>query len=114
VLPPGSCTRESGTHVLHACRPAASWSSKRPIFDFLYLVRHGAIAKAYYDWASFGHLYAEVASSPDHAERGVGVAPNADTQLLAQDGVYVLPRAIQTPQPEVVISGLPGQEVMRQ
>jgi hypothetical protein len=36
-------------------------------FDFLYLARHGAVSKAYYDWASFGHMYAEVASQSDHA-----------------------------------------------
>jgi AAA ATPase domain len=37
-------------------------------FDFLYLARHGAISKAYYDWASFGHQWAEVAVPADHAE----------------------------------------------
>ena len=36
-------------------------------FDFLYLARHGSISRAFYDWASFGHLYAEVASPTDHA-----------------------------------------------
>src|SRR5262249_3524990 len=34
-------------------------------FDFLYLARHGAISRAYYDWASFGHLYAEPADTRD-------------------------------------------------
>jgi hypothetical protein len=37
-------------------------------FDFLYLARHGAISRAYYDWASFGHLYAEIAAPADHEE----------------------------------------------
>src|SRR5262249_42111773 len=50
----------------------------------------------------------------DDARARVGGAPDADTELLAQDGVQVLPRAIQTPQPEVVIGGLPGREFMRQ
>src|SRR5215510_11954409 len=50
----------------------------------------------------------------DDARARVGVAPDTDTELLAQDGVQVLPRAIQTPQPEVVIGGLPGRELMRQ
>jgi hypothetical protein len=37
-------------------------------FDFLYLARHGLISKAYYDWASFGHLYAEVATPQDQSD----------------------------------------------
>jgi hypothetical protein len=37
-------------------------------FDFMYLMRHGAISRAYYDWASFGRLYAEVASQNDYAD----------------------------------------------
>ena len=37
-------------------------------FDFLYLVRHSAVSKPYYDWTSFGHAYAEGAAPPDYPE----------------------------------------------
>ena len=36
-------------------------------FDLLYLVRHSPLSRAYYDWTSFGHVYAEPASKDDHA-----------------------------------------------
>jgi AAA ATPase domain len=35
--------------------------------DFLYLARHRR-ARAYYDWETFGHMYAEVAAAVDHDE----------------------------------------------
>jgi hypothetical protein len=37
-------------------------------FDLLYLVRHSAVASAYYDWAALGRLSAEVALSSDHED----------------------------------------------
>jgi hypothetical protein len=67
-------------------------------FDFLYLARHGAISKAYYDWASFGHLYAEVAAPQDHADivslvrrhEGDASACIAEYWLRRQPGDFVV------------------------
>jgi len=63
-------------------------------FDFLYLARHRR-AKAYYDWASFGHLYAEVATQTDHAEI-VGLVRRHEGDESARIATYWLaqqPRA---------------------
>jgi hypothetical protein len=37
-------------------------------FDLMYLLRHSDVAAPFYDWASFGHLYAEQATADDYAE----------------------------------------------
>jgi len=63
--------------------------------------------------------YAADASRPyglavDNAGARVGIAADAGAELLAKCGVYVFPRAIQTPKPEIVIRGLPGRKLMRQ
>ena len=50
----------------------------------------------------------------DNASTRLRVAPDTHAELLAEDSVQVLPRAIQTPQPEVVIRGLPGWELVRE
>jgi hypothetical protein len=50
----------------------------------------------------------------DDASTRFRVASSTRAELLAEDSVQVLPRAIQTPQSEVVIGGLPGWELMRQ
>src|SRR5579864_1143094 len=42
------------------------------------------------------------------------VAANPYTELLTQDGVEMLPRAVHAPQTEIVIRGLPGWELVRQ
>ena len=48
----------------------------------------------------------------DNASARLRIAPDRRAELLAQDGVQVLPCAVQTPQPEIVIGGLPGCELM--
>ena len=48
----------------------------------------------------------------DDASTWLRVASSTRAELLAQDSVQLLPRAIQTPQPEVVIHGLLGRQVM--
>ncbi len=37
-------------------------------FDLMYLVRHSAFARPFYDWPTFGHLYAEHAAADDYAD----------------------------------------------
>jgi AAA ATPase domain len=48
-------------------RTSRALEQQSAYFDFLYLARHGFISRAFYDWASFGHMYAEVAVEADHA-----------------------------------------------
>ena len=48
----------------------------------------------------------------DDASARLRIAPDRRAELLAQDGVQVLPGAVQTPEPEIVIGGLPGCELM--
>ena len=50
----------------------------------------------------------------DDACTRLGVAPDIRAELLAQDCVEVLPGAVQTPQAEIVIGGLPGRELVRE
>ena len=50
----------------------------------------------------------------DNAGARVGVASDAGAELLAKGGVHVFPRAIQAPQPEIVIRSLPGRKLVRQ
>ena len=50
----------------------------------------------------------------DDACAGMRVAPDGDVELLAQDSVHVFPGAIETPQTEIVISSLPGWELVRE
>jgi hypothetical protein len=49
----------------------------------------------------------------DDASARLGVAPDTGAELLAKTGVEALPRAIQTPQPEVMVGGLPSWEFVR-
>ena len=42
------------------------------------------------------------------------VTPDGGAELLPQDGVQVFPSAVQAPQPEIVIGGLPGCELVGQ
>jgi hypothetical protein len=37
-------------------------------FDLMYLVRHSSFARPFYDWATFGHLFAEHATVDDHTD----------------------------------------------
>jgi hypothetical protein len=37
-------------------------------FDLMYLVRHSSFARPFYDWTTFGHLYAEHAVPEDYAD----------------------------------------------
>ena len=48
----------------------------------------------------------------DNASARLRIAPDGRAELLAQDGVQVLPGAVQTPEPEIVVGGLPGCEFM--
>jgi len=50
----------------------------------------------------------------DDASARLGITPDGRAELLAQDGVQVLPGAVQTPQTEVVVGGLPRRELMRE
>ncbi len=50
----------------------------------------------------------------DDARAGMRVASDADAELLAQNRVHVFPGAIETPQTEIVISSLPGWELVRE
>src|SRR5450631_260780 len=50
----------------------------------------------------------------DNASARLRTAPDRRAELFAQDGVQVLPGAVQTPEPEIVIGGLPGCELMWQ
>ena len=50
----------------------------------------------------------------DDASARLGVAPDTGAELLAERRVQVLPRAIQTPQPEVMVGGLPSWKFVRQ
>ena len=50
----------------------------------------------------------------DDASTWLRVASSTRAELLTEDSVQVLPRAIQTPQSEVVIRGLPGWKLMRE
>src|SRR5215469_1431577 len=50
----------------------------------------------------------------DDAGARLRVAPDTRAELHAQDSIDVLPRAIQTPQPEVVVGSLPGWEFVWQ
>jgi len=42
------------------------------------------------------------------------VAADANAELLTEDSVEMLPRAVHTPQTEIVIGGLPGWELVRE
>src|SRR5262245_54997840 len=50
----------------------------------------------------------------DNASTRLGVAADTGAKLLTEDSVQVLPRAVQTPQAEVVICRLPRRELMWQ
>ena len=49
----------------------------------------------------------------DDASTRLRIPPDRGTELLAQRRVEMLPRAVQTPQSEIVIGGLPGREFVR-
>jgi hypothetical protein len=67
-------------------------------FDLIYLVRHSSVSKAYYDWASFGHLYAEPATPADvdeivamvHRHEGDASARIAEYWLGRQRSAFVV------------------------
>src|SRR6266511_6297393 len=50
----------------------------------------------------------------DNAGARLGVASDAGAELLAKSGVHVFPRAIQAPQPEIVIGRMPGWKLVWQ
>ena len=50
----------------------------------------------------------------DNTGARVGVASDAGAELLAKGGVHLFPRAIQAPQPEVVIGRLPSRKLVWQ
>jgi hypothetical protein len=50
----------------------------------------------------------------DNTGARVGVASDAGAELLAKGGVHMFPRAIQAPQPEVVIGRLPSRKLVWQ
>jgi len=63
--------------------------------------------------------YATHASCPDglavdDRRARLGVAADTGAQLLTKHGVQVLPRAVQAPEPEVVVGRLPGWELVRE
>jgi len=71
---------------------------------------------------TFGTVVASYAANTSRANRlavdnrraRLRVAADAYSELLTQDSVEVLPRAVHAPQPEIVISGLPGWEFVRE
>jgi hypothetical protein len=63
-------------------------------FDFIYLVRHSPVSRPYYDWASFGQLYAESAAPADHAEI-VALARQHEGEASARICAYWLERQPQ-------------------
>ena len=50
----------------------------------------------------------------DDARTGLRLAPDHGSELATQDRVQKCPGAIEPPQPEVVIGGLPGWELVRE
>src|SRR5829696_5405461 len=50
----------------------------------------------------------------DHSRAGLGVSPQPHPQALAQRRVEPLPHTVEAPNPEVVMDGLPGREVVGQ
>ena len=71
---------------------------------------------------AFGAIVATYAADPgrpdrltvDDASGRLRVASNTRAELLTQHLVEMLPRSIHTPEPKVVVGGLPGWELVRQ
>ena len=71
---------------------------------------------------AFGAIVAAYAAEPgrpgrltaDDARARLTVTPNTRTELFAQHLVDMLPSAVYTPEPKVVVGGLPGWELVRQ
>jgi hypothetical protein len=71
---------------------------------------------------AFGAIVAADAANPgrpdrltvDDARARLRVTPNTRTELFAQHLVDMLPGAVYTPEPKVVVRGLPGWELVRQ
>jgi hypothetical protein len=71
---------------------------------------------------AFGAIVAADAANPgrpdrltvDDASGRLRVTPNTSTELFAQHLVDMLPGAVYTPEPKVVVGGLPGWELVRQ
>ena len=63
-------------------------------FDLMYLVRHSAFASPFYDWPTFGHLYAERAE-PDEYDDIVSMVRRHEGDASARIAEYWLRRQPQ-------------------
>jgi hypothetical protein len=47
---------------------AHDFAQQQGYFDLIHLIRFTTVGKGFYDWASFGHAYAEIAAPADHPD----------------------------------------------